>query len=48
MDQIDRKILNLLKQNARMPLKAIAEEVYLSSPAVSSRIEHMETSGLSE
>ncbi len=48
MDQIDRKILSLLKQNARMPLKAIAEEVYLSSPAVSSRIEHMESSGLIE
>ena len=48
MDHIDRKILELLKKIARMPVKTIAEEVFLSSPAVSSRIEHMESSGLIE
>ena len=35
MDKIDKKIITLLQQNARMPLKALAENVFLSSPAVS-------------
>ena len=39
LDHIDAKILNLLRENARMPLKEIAEHVFLSSPAVSARIE---------
>ena len=39
LDHIDAKILNLLQENARMPLKEIAEHVFLSSPAVSARIE---------
>ena len=34
MDKIDKKIITLLQQNARMPLKALAENVFLSSPAV--------------
>ena len=34
LDHIDAKILNLLRENARMPLKEIAEHVFLSSPAV--------------
>lgn len=42
MDSIDKKIITLLQQNARMPLKALAEQVYLSSPAVSARIEKLE------
>ena len=33
LDHIDAKILNLLRENARMPLKEIAEHVFLSSPA---------------
>lgn len=37
MDDLDRKILSLLVQNARMPVKEIAEQVSLTSPAVSSR-----------
>lgn len=45
MDNIDRRILTLLQQNARMPLKAIAEQVFLSSPAVSARIERLEQAG---
>ena len=40
MDKIDKKIITLLQQNARMPLKALAENVFLSSPAVSARIEN--------
>ena len=42
MDNIDKKIISLLQKNARMPLKALAEQVYLSSPAVSARIERLE------
>ncbi|MCR5718255.1 MAG: Lrp/AsnC family transcriptional regulator [Oscillospiraceae bacterium] len=46
MDQIDRKLLMLLQENARMPLKAIAAQVFLSAPAVSARIEKLEAQGL--
>ena len=42
MDGIDKKILKTLQDNARASLKAIAENTYLSSPAVSSRIEKLE------
>lgn len=42
MDRIDKKIITLLQKNARMPLKALAEHVFLSSPAVSARIERLE------
>jgi Lrp/AsnC family leucine-responsive transcriptional regulator len=46
MDRIDKKILSLLQQNARHPLKHLASKVFLSSPAVSTRIERMEKSGI--
>ena len=42
MDQIDREIMNMLQKNARIPLKAIAQEVHLSIPAVSARVERLE------
>lgn len=42
MDHIDREILGLLQENARTSLKAIAEKNYLSSPAVSARIDKLE------
>ena len=45
MDNIDRRILAILQQNARTPLKVIAEQVFLSSPAVSARIERLEKAG---
>ncbi len=45
MDKIDTKILKILQQNARTPIKQIANEVFLSSPAVSSRIERLEKEG---
>ena len=45
MDNIDRRILTILQENARTPLKVIAEQVFLSSPAVSARIERLETAG---
>lgn len=46
MDNIDRKILELLQENARISLKAIAENTFLSSPAVSARIEKLERDGV--
>ena len=42
IDDIDRKILRQLQTNARTPLKEIAAEVFLSSPAVSARINNLE------
>jgi Lrp/AsnC family leucine-responsive transcriptional regulator len=45
MDKIDVKLLALLQQNARFSLKQLAEHVFLSSPAVSSRIERLEKEG---
>lgn len=46
MDSIDMQILDMLQENARTPLKTIAEKVFLSSPAVSTRIEHLEKQGI--
>lgn len=45
-DYIDKKIITLLQENARMPVKAIAEQVFLTSPSVSARIERMEEEGM--
>ena len=46
MDKIDKKLVTLLQKNARMPLKSLAEQVFLSSPAVSARIERLEKEGI--
>jgi Lrp/AsnC family leucine-responsive transcriptional regulator len=46
LDKIDKKILALLQENARHPLKYLASRVFLSSPAVSSRIERLEKKGV--
>ena len=46
LDLIDIKIINFLQKNARMQIKDIAKEVYLSSPAVSTRIERLEKAGI--
>ena len=45
MDHIDRKIIDILQNNARSPLKEIADHVFLSSPAVSARMARLESSG---
>mgnify|MGYP003100563813 CR=1 FL=1 len=42
MDDLDHKIIQLLAENARMPVKDIAQQVNLTSPAVSSRIHRQE------
>lgn len=46
IDKTDLKILHLLEADARMPLREIARQTYLSSPAVANRIRRMEESGL--
>ena len=42
LDSVDKKIIGMLQKNARIPVKEIAKEVYLSSPAVSARISRLE------
>ena len=45
IDDVDRQILALLKDDARISLKSMAEHTYLSSTAVSARIEKLERAG---
>lgn len=40
-DHIDYRIIEILQQDARTPLKEIARQVFLSSPAVSARIQRL-------
>ena len=46
IDATDKKILELLQQNGRIPLKKIADEVFLSPPTVSARIDRLEKDGV--
>lgn len=46
MDDVDKKLISLLQENARTPLKLLASKVFLSAPAVSSRIEKLERQGV--
>ena len=46
MDKVDLKLIDLLQQNARYSLKHLAEEVFLSTPAVSARILKLEEQGV--
>lgn len=46
MDKIDYRLISLLQENARMPLKQLAEKVFLSSPATAARLERLEKSGI--
>ena len=46
LDAIDEKIIELLQENARITIKDIAAQVYLSSPAVTARIERLERQGV--
>ena len=45
MDEIDRRILRLLREDARAPLKAIAAEVGLARSSVRERIVKLERTG---
>ena len=46
MDSLDKKILSLLYKDGRIKIKEIANQVSLTSPAVSERIHRMETTGI--
>ena len=46
MDEIDRKILRKLQENARMTLSDLSGEVALSIPAVGERLKKLEASGV--
>lgn len=46
MDETDYKILRMLRENARIPLSHISEEVGLSSPSIRDRINKMESEGI--
>lgn len=46
MDDLDKKILALLRKNARITVKDIAQHISLTSPAVSERIKRMEKCGI--
>lgn len=45
LDEIDKQILSLMKDNARISLKSLANYTYLSSTAISARIEKLEKAG---
>ena len=46
IDEIDLKILRLLQNDARMSVKAIAEQIYASAPTVKARIESLTERGI--
>jgi DNA-binding Lrp family transcriptional regulator len=46
IDTVDRQILDILRQDARQPLKAIAGAVGLARSSVSARIARMEREGV--
>ena len=46
MDKIDKMLVALVQKNARTPLKQLAQKVFLSSPAVSARLERLEKEGV--
>lgn len=46
IDEVDKQLIELLQDNARTPLKILASKVFLSAPAVSSRIEKLEKNGI--
>ncbi len=46
MDRVDIELISLLQKNARTPLKHLASKVFLSAPAVSSRIDKLEKQGI--
>ena len=45
IDDTDRQILSLLKDNARIPAKRFAEKTFLSPTAIATRIERLEEEG---
>lgn len=46
MDQIDRRILDILQSDGRITMKALAAEICMSVPAVSERVRRLEEQGI--
>jgi Lrp/AsnC family leucine-responsive transcriptional regulator len=46
IDDLDRRLIEALQQDARAPLKTLAERVGLSSPSVSDRLHRLEARGI--
>ena len=46
LDDIDLKIIELLQENARISAKEIAQNVYLSSTSVATRIDNLMKKGI--
>lgn len=46
MDEIDKKILKRLQQNARVTISVLSQEISLSMPAISERLKKLEASGV--
>src|SRR5215208_3820489 len=46
MDAIDRKIVSLLRENARRSFKDIGRHVHLTAPAVKRRVDRLEADGV--
>ena len=46
MDDIDRKILKKLQENARITISDLSSEIALSMPAISERLKKLEASGV--
>lgn len=46
MDKIDATLIEALQENARIPIKMLTKKVFLSSPAISARIEKLEKQGI--
>ncbi len=46
MDDIDRRIVALLRENARRSFKDIGDQVHLTAPAVKRRVDRLERDGV--
>jgi Lrp/AsnC family leucine-responsive transcriptional regulator len=46
LDEVDRTILRMLKENARISLAQISREVGLSSPTIKDRVDKLEEQGV--
>jgi Transcriptional regulators len=46
IDELDKKIMELLKADAKMPLRKVGEAVHLTAQAVSSRIIRLQNTGV--
>ena len=46
MDEVDRRIVALLRENARRSFKDIGNDVHLTAPAVKRRVDRLEADGV--